>query len=82
MVKRGFFSDVIEAPEGAFGLLDGTIRIDKGSNSLEKKALYLPFVAPILRVREESWAPSWQKTLEQFGLLNASPVDYLPATNF
>eukprot|EP00435_Cladocopium_sp_Y103_P048021 s528_g14.t1 len=44
-------------------------RIHKTSTSAEKKALYLPFVAPINGVGSECWALAWTEALEQLGLL-------------
>eukprot|EP00435_Cladocopium_sp_Y103_P033131 s4531_g8.t1 len=66
---QSFFFDVIDTEFGPFGFVESRTRIYKTSNSAEKKALYLPFVAPIHGVSENPWALSWQKTLGLLGLL-------------
>eukprot|EP00435_Cladocopium_sp_Y103_P065559 s64_g27.t1 len=50
---QSFFFDVIYTPEGPFGFVEATTRIHKTSNSAEKKALYLRFVALIWGVGDE-----------------------------
>ena len=59
---QGFGFDVMEADSGPFGFVEGRTRIHKTSNTAEKKALYLPFVAPKVWARnrghwhgDQSW---------------------------
>jgi hypothetical protein len=66
---QSFGFDVMEADSGPFGFVEGRTRIHKTSNTAEKKALYLPFVAPIEGVGEKPWALAWRSVLEELDML-------------
>ena len=61
---QSFGFDVMETDSGPFGFVEDRTRIHKTSNTAEKKALYLPFVAPIEGVGEKPWALAWRSVLD------------------
>eukprot|EP00435_Cladocopium_sp_Y103_P059351 s1613_g21.t1 len=67
---QSLFYDVVDTHEGPFGFIEARTRIHKTSNSAEKKAMYLPFVAPTQGVGERYWALDWKETLEKLELLH------------
>eukprot|EP00435_Cladocopium_sp_Y103_P010077 s916_g2.t1 len=64
------FYDVVDTHEGPFGFVEARTRIHKTSSSAEKKALYLPFVAPIQGIGEGYWGLAWKEALQELGLLH------------
>eukprot|EP00435_Cladocopium_sp_Y103_P075000 s178_g53.t1 len=50
---QSFFFDVIDTGDGPFGFVEGRTRVHKTSNTAEKKALHMPFVAPIWGVGKD-----------------------------
>ena len=61
--------DFVETSEGPYGFVEGRTRIHKTSNSVERKAKYMPYVAPIQGVTEKPWALAWKAVLEELGQL-------------
>ena len=66
---QSFFYDVVETNTGPFGFVGGRTRVHKTSNSVEKKAMYLPFVAPIQGITERHWGLDRKEVLEEFKIL-------------
>ena len=60
--------DVIDAAEGPFGFVEAKTRIHKTSTTAERKAMYMPFVAPIMGVGPMPWTLEWKKTLDELGI--------------
>eukprot|EP00438_Fugacium_kawagutii_P013640 Skav213113 [mRNA] locus=scaffold107:30039:32190:+ [translate_table: standard] len=44
-------------------------RLHKTSTTAERKAMYMPYVAPVFGVAEEAWGLGWQRALLALGLL-------------
>ena len=59
----------METNTGPFGFVEGRTRIHKTSNSVEKKTMYLPFVAPIQGITERHWGLDWREVLEELEIL-------------
>eukprot|EP00438_Fugacium_kawagutii_P020059 Skav201039 [mRNA] locus=scaffold3386:228678:230729:+ [translate_table: standard] len=64
-----FFFDVIETSEGPFGFVEAKTRLHKTSTTAERKAMYMPYVAPVFGVAKEAWGLGWQRALLALGLL-------------
>eukprot|EP00438_Fugacium_kawagutii_P031214 Skav220809 [mRNA] locus=scaffold150:475959:477851:+ [translate_table: standard] len=64
-----FFFDVIETSQGPFGFIEAKTRLHKTSTTAERKAMYMPYVAPVFGVAEEAWGLGWQRALLELGLL-------------
>eukprot|EP00435_Cladocopium_sp_Y103_P048557 s482_g14.t1 len=62
--------DVIATESGPFGFVEARTRIHKTSNTAERKAMYMPFVAPIQGLGEEAWGLVWQDVLGRLGMLD------------
>ena len=50
-----------------FGFVEARTRVHKTGGTEEKKAMYMPFVAPILGIHKEPWALTWRSVLEKIG---------------
>ena len=64
--------DIIDAPSGPFGFIEAEAktRIHKTSNTEERKAMYMPYVAPVVGLGEAPWGIAWQDVLWELGLLD------------
>eukprot|EP00435_Cladocopium_sp_Y103_P019907 s2627_g4.t2 len=61
--------DIIATNAGPFGFIEARTRIHKTSNTAERKAMYMPYVAPICGLLEEPWGLAWRDVLMDLGLL-------------
>lgn len=59
--------DVIDTTDGKFGFVEVRSRVHKTGGTEEKKALFMPFVAPIAGVTERPWALAWKEAMEALG---------------
>ena len=66
---QSFFYDTIEKEGVSYGYVEARTRVHKTSTSEERKAMYMPFVAPIQGIKDFSWALSWKDALMELGLL-------------
>ena len=60
--------DVIKVHDGQFGFWEGRTRIHKTSSSVERKAMFMPYVAPIRGLGVEPWGLAWAETLKELHL--------------
>ena len=60
--------DVIKVQDGQFGFWEGRTRIHKTSSSVEQKAMFMPYVAPIRGIGIEPWGLAWAETLKELHL--------------
>ena len=60
--------DVIKVHDGHFGFWEGRTRIHKTSSSVERKAMFMPYVAPIRGLGIEPWGLAWAETLKELHL--------------
>jgi hypothetical protein len=60
--------DVIQVHDGKFGFWEGRTRIHKTSSSVERKAMFMPYVAPIRGIGIEPWGLAWAETLKELHL--------------
>ena len=68
-IDRLFF-DVIETADGPFGFVEARTRIHKTSTTAERKAMYMPYVAPIQGVGDGYWGLDWKAVLEELQLMD------------
>ena len=68
-IDRLFF-DVIETADGPFGFVEARTRIHKTSTTAERKAMYMPYVAPIQGVGGGYWGLDWKAVLEELQLID------------
>ena len=59
--------DVIDTTDGKFGFVEVRSRVHKTGGAEEKKALFMPFVAPTAGVTERPWALAWQEAMAALG---------------
>ena len=59
--------DVIDTKDGKFGFVEVRSRVHKTGDTEEKKALFMPFVAPIAGVTTRPWAMAWKEAMETLG---------------
>ena len=59
--------DVIDTKDGKFGFVEVRSRAHKTGGTEEKKALFMPFVAPIAGVTTRPWAMAWKEAMESLG---------------
>ena len=59
--------DVIDTKDGKFGFVEVRSRVHKTGGTEEKKALFMPFVAPVAGVTERPWALAWKEAMETLG---------------
>eukprot|EP00435_Cladocopium_sp_Y103_P044719 s1782_g12.t1 len=61
--------DVIQVGDGPFGFIEAKTRIHKTSSSEERKAMFMPYAAPIRGIGEVPWGLEWEKALIALHLL-------------
>eukprot|EP00435_Cladocopium_sp_Y103_P053343 s286_g17.t1 len=66
---QSFFYDTIEKDGMNYGYVEARTRVHKTSTSEERKAMYMPFVAPIQGVESFCWALEWKEAFIELGLL-------------
>ena len=59
---QSFGFDIIDTEEGPFGFVEGKTRIRKTSAHAERKAMYMPYVAPITGVSASHGACSGKRS--------------------
>ena len=52
--------NIIETADGPFGFVEARTRIHKTSTTAERKAMYMPYVAPIQGVGDGYWGLEWK----------------------
>ena len=58
--------DVVDTPDGGkFGFAEMRTRVHKTGGTEERKALFMPYVAPICGVCETPWALVWMDTMQK-----------------
>eukprot|EP00435_Cladocopium_sp_Y103_P066198 s447_g28.t1 len=61
--------DVIQVGDGPFGFIEAKTRIHKTSSSEERKAMFMPYAAPIRGIGDVPWGLEWEKALTALHLL-------------
>eukprot|EP00435_Cladocopium_sp_Y103_P075650 s8_g61.t1 len=61
--------DVIQIGGEPHGFVEGRTRIHKTSSTVERKAMFMPYVAPIRGVGPVPWAQAWEESLLALHLL-------------
>ena len=58
--------DIVDIPDGgSFGFVEMRTRVHKTGGTEERKAMFMPYVAPINGVRETPWATIWMETMKK-----------------
>ena len=58
--------DIVDTPEGGkFGFVEMRTRVHKTGGTEERKAMFMPYVAPICGVCNPPWAREWKDTMEK-----------------
>ncbi|CAE7775394.1 unnamed protein product, partial [Symbiodinium sp. CCMP2592] len=57
--------DVTENDDGPYGFLEASVTRSKTSYTLERKTRFLPMVAPINGLLDESWGTAWYKLMKE-----------------
>ncbi|CAE7739308.1 unnamed protein product [Symbiodinium sp. CCMP2592] len=60
--------DVTESDDGPYGFLEASVTRSKTSYTLERKTRFLPMVAPINGLLDESWGTAWYKLIKEQGV--------------
>eukprot|EP00435_Cladocopium_sp_Y103_P060835 s17_g22.t1 len=76
---QSFFYDTIEKEGTSYGYVEARTRVHKTSTSEERKAMYMPFVAPIQGLESFCWALEWKDALVELGLITG--LEPLSGTN-
>ncbi|CAE7732569.1 unnamed protein product [Symbiodinium sp. CCMP2592] len=61
--------DITENEDGPYGFLEASVTRSKTSYTLERKTRYLPMVAPINGLLDESWGTAWYELMKSRGIL-------------
>ena len=52
--------DIVGTPSRPFGFVEAKTKIHKTPNTEERKAMYMPYVAPIIGLGDSSWGIAWR----------------------
>ena len=64
---------------GPFGFVEARTRIHKTSTTAERKAMYMPYVAPIQGVGDGYWGLDWKAVLEELQLMDPKRRPFRPS---